>query len=141
MDNDLVDFALRIPPRYKLRDLTRAPHIDEDEPTRRIRYLSEPNSDGKLVLRQAVARLIPDEITARAKQGFSAPDASWFRGESVMYVNHLLNSPKALINNFLNPEYVKRVLREHTGGEINHRLLIWSLLSFEWWLRVFEPTG
>jgi asparagine synthase (glutamine-hydrolysing) len=29
------------------------------------------------------------------------------------------------------------MLDEHTSGRVNHRLLIWSLLSFEWWCRCF----
>ena len=94
MDNDLVDFALRIPPSYKLRDLMKAPVIDEDEPAKRRRYAAGPNSDGKIVLRQAVARLIPDEIVTRPKQGFSAPDASWFRGEKRPVCHHPLRQPK-----------------------------------------------
>src|SRR6185503_14198953 len=54
LDNDLVDFSLRIPPRYKLRNLRQAPTIDEDEPSKRIRYQASPHHDGKLVLRQAM---------------------------------------------------------------------------------------
>ena len=29
------------------------------------------------------------------------------------------------------------MLNEHIEGRVNHRLLIWSLLSFEWWNRLF----
>lgn len=141
LDNDLVDLALRIPPHYKLKNLTKAPVVDEDEPSKRIRYQASPHHDGKLVLRQAMARLIPQDITMRAKQGFSAPDASWFRGESIRYINKLLRNPKAKIYDFITREYVTRTLDEHTSGHVNHRLLIWSLLSFEWWLRIFDPVA
>ena len=141
LDNDLVDFALRIPAQYKLKNLTKAPIVDEDEPSKRIRYQASPHHDGKLVLREAMARLIPQHITTRAKQGFSAPDASWFRGESIQYINELLHDPKARIYDFISREYVNKTLDEHTGGHVNHRLLIWSLLSFEWWLRIFDPVA
>jgi asparagine synthase (glutamine-hydrolysing) len=141
LDNDLVDFALRIPPQYKLRNLTSAPTVDEDEPSKRIKYEASPHHDGKLVLRDAMARLIPSDITKRAKQGFSAPDASWFRGESIQYINELLRDPKAMINEFVNRDYIATTLDEHTDGRVNHRLLIWSLLSFEWWLRIFDPVA
>ncbi|MFC1935437.1 asparagine synthase (glutamine-hydrolyzing) [Chloroflexota bacterium] len=137
LDNDLVDFAMRIPPRYKLRDLTRAPYVDEDEPGKRLTYQSQPTSDGKVVLRKAMSRLIPPEVTDRAKQGFSAPDASWFRGESIDYINNLLRNPQARIYEYIQQPYVEQVLEQHTSGKVNNRLLIWSLLSFEWWLRVF----
>jgi asparagine synthase (glutamine-hydrolysing) len=35
------------------------------------------------------------------------------------------------------------MLDEHTAGKINHRLLIWSLLSFEEWCKQFlaNPKG
>lgn len=141
LDNDLVDFALRIPPRYKLRNLTSAPAIDEDEPGKRIKYEASPYPDGKLILREAMTRLIPADITTRAKQGFSAPDASWFRGESIRYINELLRDPKARIFDLINRDYVVKTLDEHTAGHVNHRLLIWSLLSFEWWLRIFKPVA
>jgi asparagine synthase (glutamine-hydrolysing) len=121
--------------------LTHAPFVDEDEPSKRIKYQAQPHSDGKLVLRQAMTRLIPTDITKRAKQGFSAPDASWFRGESIQYVNNFLCDRKAWLREFINPDYVTKIVEEHTTGHVNHRLLIWSLLSFEWWLRIFKPTA
>jgi asparagine synthase (glutamine-hydrolysing) len=115
--------------------------VDEDEPGKLIKYQAHPNHDGKMVLRQAMARLISSDITSRAKQGFSAPDASWFRGESIEYINGLLRDPKAAIHGFIHRDYIARILDEHTNGLINHRLLIWSLLSFEWWLRIFKPVA
>lgn len=136
LDNDLVDFALRLPVQYKVRNLVPALWVDEDEPGKRLR-VEQQIDDGKAILRQAMARLIPPEITEQMKQGFSAPDASWFRGESIDYLNRLLRNPKAMIYEFLRPEYVSEVLDEHCSGRANRRLMIWSLLSFEWWCRRF----
>jgi asparagine synthase (glutamine-hydrolysing) len=136
LDNDLVDFALSLPPSLKLRDLDpMAARADEDDV---LRYKVRPTSDGKLILRTAMAKAVPATVTGRRKQGFSAPDASWFRGESIDYINRLLRSPDARIHEYLEPAYVNRSLDEHSSGLINHRLLIWSLLSFEWWLRKFQ---
>ncbi len=137
LDNDLVDFALSLPPNLKLRDLEHASaRVDEDDVTR---YEVRSTSEGKLILRSAMARAVPAQVTGRRKQGFSAPDASWFRGESIDYINRLLGNGDARIYDFLQPEYVQEKLREHSAGKVNHRLLIWSLLSFEWWLRTFRP--
>ena len=86
-----------------------------------------------------MTRFMPPEITARNKQGFSAPDASWFRGESIEYINRLLTNPKARLYDFVNPAYVKDVLGEHCSGRSNRRLLIWSFLSLEWWLANYFP--
>lgn len=136
MDNDLVDFALKIPVAFKLSNLDQIVTIDEDEPGKSQKYY-QTTRDGKKVLRQAMRELIPREILEREKQGFSAPDASWFRGESIEYVKQLLLDPKARIYDYLNPDYVQKRLEEHISGKFNHRLFIWSLLSFEWWLREF----
>src|SRR3990170_8191477 len=84
-----------------------------------------------------MARIIPPEVTSRTKQGFSAPDASWFRGESIDYINRILRGRDARIYEFLSRDYVGTMLDEHTRGQVNHRLLIWSLLSLEWWVRTF----
>ena len=82
-------------------------------------------------------RYVPPEITNQVKQGFSAPDASWFKGESIAYIRNLLLNKKAKIFNYLQYNYVKKIIEEHSSGKVNHRLLIWSFLSFEWWLRKF----
>jgi asparagine synthase (glutamine-hydrolysing) len=136
LDDDLVDFSVRIPARYLLRDLHHVVGVDENVPGK-YRVAELRTNDGKAVLRQAMSRLIPPEITERTKQGFSAPDATWFRGESIDYINRLLRDPKARIYEFLRPRYVADVLDEHCSGKVNRRLLIWSLLSFEWWCRKF----
>ena len=137
LDNDLVDFALRVPARYKLRNLSAIDRaVDEDDVGKRRRYEAQ-SGDGKMILRRAMQRHMPAEIASGVKQGFSAPDASWFRGESIDYINQLLRSPRARIYEYLNLPYVFGKLDEHTGGHKNNRLFIWSLLSFEWWLREY----
>ena len=136
LDNDLVDFACRLAPHYKLADLTRAERVDEND----LMSKQQPGvrlGTGKRVLRDAMEKVIPTRVTNRAKQGFSAPDASWFRGESIDYVNDLLRNPRASIYDYLGQDYVTKKLDEHTSGQHNHRLFIWSLLSFEWWMRKF----
>ena len=137
LDNDLVDFACRLPASYKLSDLARAVAIVDEDDVRKYESATIRTGAGKTVLRKAMQRLIPGEVTGRVKQGFSAPDASWFRGESIDYVNSLLRDPRARIYEYLQMAYVTRRLDEHTAGRSNHRLFIWSLVSFEWWLRKF----
>ena len=136
LDEDLVAYALALSPRSKLTDLEHAPRVDENVAGKRLLFERE-SAEGKAVLRAAMAPLLPEAVTARKKIGFSAPDASWFRGESVDYVNTLLHDKRARIYEFIQPRYVANVLDEHTSGRVNHRLLIWSLLSFEWWCRCF----
>jgi asparagine synthase (glutamine-hydrolysing) len=133
LDNDLVDFALRVPVALKVDPESLIAEVDEDDVLKsRMRTVS-----GKRVLREAMSRTVPTQVTERVKQGFSAPDASWFRGESIDYVNSLLRNRRSPVYQFLDPDFVNERLDEHTSGHVNHRLFIWSLLSFEWWLRNF----
>jgi asparagine synthase (glutamine-hydrolysing) len=78
-----------------------------------------------------MTRYIPGQITERAKQGFSAPDASWFKGESIDYVNRRLLNGKAQIYDYLDREAVVGLVSDHLEGRENRRLLIWSLLNLE----------
>lgn len=136
LDNDLVDFAQKIPVRHKLANLEQMKKIDEND-FRDKRKVYAEFSDGKNVLRQAMMDFIPEKIINRPKQGFSAPDESWYRGENAQYVRELLQSHKTVSSNFIQPEYMTKIINEHMTGNINHRLLIWSFLNFEWWCRKF----
>jgi asparagine synthase (glutamine-hydrolysing) len=80
---------------------------------------------------------MPESILNRKKQGFSAPDESWYRGENADYVKELLLGKKNISSEFINPDYVKKIVNEHINEHINHRLLIWSFMNFEWWCRIF----
>ena len=137
LDNDLVDFAMRVPPRLKLGNLAEVVRIDENEPGgKRERYFNRTR-DGKLVLRRSMARHLPPEIANREKQGFSAPDASWFKGESIDYVRRRLYQGPARIYEFLDAKEVRALVDDHLEGRANRRLLIWSLLSLETWCELF----
>ena len=136
LDNDLVDFAMRVPVRLKLRDLAEVARINENEPGKAQKYYMRTR-DGKLVLRRAMSRIIPSDVTDAVKQGFSAPDASWFRGESIDYVRRILFDPRARLYDYMDREAVHGLIDEHLSGQQNRRLFVWSLLNFEWWLRKY----
>ena len=138
LDNAIVDFAMRLPVRSKLRDLDAVVRLDENSAGQKSdMQLQQRTNDGKMVLRRMLGNLLPAQYVDGAKQGFSAPDASWFRGESIDYVQRLILSPDARIYEFLRPDTVHELVHQHLRGETNRRLLIWSLLSFEWWCRSF----
>jgi asparagine synthase (glutamine-hydrolysing) len=56
LDHDVVEFAMRLPPRYKLRD-----------------------GVGKYLLKKAAEPYLDPDIIHRKKQGFGAPMEEWFR--------------------------------------------------------------
>jgi asparagine synthase (glutamine-hydrolysing) len=92
-----------------------------------------------MILRSALNKFVPESYTTGIKQGFSAPDASWFKGESIDYIKSLLLDKKARIYEFMQYNMVSNLMEEHFSGNTNRRLLIWSLLCFEWWNRIFNP--
>jgi len=122
LDNALADLALSIPWDLKVA-----------------------GEEGKRVLRQAMHGLLPEGILHKRKQGFSPPDESWYRGQTMRYLQQILLDPKALERGYFQPAAIRRAIDEHVSGRANHRLLLWSLLCFEWWNRIFldgwRPEG
>jgi len=131
MDNDLVDFAMQCPVNLKINNLDNVIIINENESgDKQSKYFRKTN-DGKQILRQMMARYIPDTITDAAKQGFSSPDASWFRGESIDFVRNNLFDENARIYDFMDQDVLKELIEQHLNGKVNRRLLIWSLINVE----------
>ncbi len=136
LDNDLVNFAQKIPIKHKLGNLEKMKRIDENE-FRDKRTLYTEFDDGKNVLRRAMEDILPEKIVNRKKQGFSAPDESWYRGENAAYMKKLLLNKKTISSEFINQQFISEMITEHIDKKINHRLLLWSLMNFEWWCRIF----
>lgn len=113
LDNDLVELAARIPAQFKLRP-----------------------DQSKIVLKQAMRGLLPEETLHRRKQGFTPPDQTWYK-ESMQYIRDLILSPQAIDRGYFQPSYIQKILDDHLNDKRNHRFLIWSLMSFEWWNRLF----
>ncbi|MDP2385507.1 MAG: asparagine synthase (glutamine-hydrolyzing) [Bacteroidota bacterium] len=135
LDNELVNFAQKIPVKHKLGNLHNMKKMDENISSRRTKY--QEFDDGKNVLRKAMMDFIPESIINRKKQGFSAPDESWYRGENADYVKKLLLDKKTVSSEFINQDYMKKIVNEHINDRVNHRLLIWSFMNFEMWCRLF----
>ena len=135
LDNELVNFAQKIPVKHKLGNLQNMKKIDENISSKKNKY--QEFNDGKNVLRKAMMDFIPESIVNRKKQGFSAPDESWYRGENADYIKELLLNKKTVSSEFINPKYVEKIINEHMNDRVNHRLLIWSFMNFEWWCRLF----
>lgn len=138
LDNDLVDFAMKLPTRFKLGNLENVVRLNENTPGVKTAQYFQKTNDGKLLLRKMMGEFLPRDIIDREKQGFSAPDASWFKGESIDYVRQRLLTPRARIYNFLDQKVVGDLLNDHLSGQQNRRLLIWSLLNLE---ETFERYG
>ena len=116
LDNDLVDFAMRVPVNMKLGNLQEVVRLNENETGNKTQKYFEQTRDGKLLLREAMRRHVTDDVSERVKQGFSAPDASWFKGESIDYVRRKLSTPKAKIYEYLDFQATRLLIDEHLSG-------------------------
>jgi asparagine synthase (glutamine-hydrolysing) len=135
LDNNLVDFAQKIPVKHKLGNLEMMKQVNENDFAKKSRYLQF--DDGKNVLRKSMEGILPETIVNRKKQGFSAPDESWYRGENAAYVKDLLLGKDIACHEFIQSKFIKKIIHEHCEQRINHRLLLWSLMNFEWWCKLF----
>lgn len=131
MDNDLVDFAMQCPVNLKLNNLADVVRLNENEPGNKSGRYFQKTNDGKQILRDVMSRYIPQEITKADKQGFSSPDASWFKGESIEFVKRKLLTGAPRIYEYLDADSVHSLVHQHLNGQENRRLLIWSLLNVE----------
>ena len=137
MDNDLVDFAMQCPVELKLNNLGEVIRLNENEVGRKANQYFQKTNDGKQILRDMMSRYIPTDIIEAKKQGFSSPDASWFKGESIEFVCSKLLDEKAPIFDYLHVGETKSLVNEHLTGQQNRRLLIWSLISVNEFLDAF----
>ena len=112
LDNQLVDFAQKIPVKYKLGNLNEVVKMDENEISKIIK-----SNDGKMILRKVMGNYIPDDIAKAKKQGFSAPDKSWFKGESIDFVKTKLLNEKANIYKYFEKQITHELINEHLNGK------------------------
>ena len=130
LDNDLVDFAMQLPVDLKVN--LSGQHlgtINENDLREKVQTRNQPSTSGKRLLRQSMAEVLPNSFANSPKQGFSSPDASWFRGESLLFVKKILGVKNAPIYDYLSYPVIQGLLEQHMSGTRNRRLLIWSLLN------------
>ena len=116
LDYRVVEFAAKIPAELKIR-----------------------NRDKKHLLKKSVKDLLPDAVLRRTKMGFSAPERDWFRGELREVTESLLTAKDSATGTFFSPEYVRRKIAQHR--HMDNSYLLWSLLGFEVWHRIFFHEG
>ena len=138
LDNDLVDFALKCPVKLKLNNLTELINVNENDPGGKKNKYFKKSNDGKQILRNVMKNYVPESVTTGEKQGFSSPDSSWFKGESIDFVKNRLTNKNSRIYEYMEYNAVKNLLSDHLNGRNNRRLLIWSLLNFDEFLNKYQ---
>ena len=87
----------------------------------------------KVLLRKAVAPLVPGRIVRGKKRGFSIPAAAWLRGELEPFARETLSAETVRRQGFFDPAAVGRVLDRHVRGEEDLSRQLWGLLAFTLW--------
>jgi len=113
LDHKLVEFTAKMPVNMKLR-----------------------GKETKFLLREAMKRILPDEILARSKMGFPVPVGNWFRREFRHIVDEYVLSERSLKRGIFNTDFVREIVNRHNAGE-NHDERLWFLVNFEIWQRQF----
>lgn len=137
LDNKIVDFALSLPIRFKISDKNSIVKLDENLLNKKYSYISSGNLS-KILLRNLLKINSIEDVSKRNKQGFTAPDEIWYRNQSLPFIkNTLINDNDAPIFNFFDRKTINKIVHEHIDNKKNNRLLIWSFLVFNSWIKQF----
>ena len=117
---------------------TRAPMLDQYL----VEYVSSlparlrvGNGVLKSLLKQVAASIVPAEVLARRKTGFSMPINKWLRGELRTYAYDVLTSASARQRGIFRPQFVEELLKAQAYA--NHGEAIWALLCLELWFQIY----
>ena len=117
LDNAVIDFALALPPEFKIRDGRR-----------------------KHVLKEVAAQILPREWLDRPKQGFAVPLGVWFRGRLHELFADTLLSQSSLERGYFQAPFIRRMLQEHLSARRDHTLRLWQLVVFERWHQLYVDS-
>ena len=112
LDTALTEFAGSLPDSLKLRGLTT-----------------------KVVLREAVRRIVPASILDRRKMGFGVPLGRWFRSRWRPLIEDELASPRSPLFAHLARDPVLRLVREHMEETRDHGQKLFGLVTLSLWLK------
>ena len=114
LDDELLALTARIPPRLKLRGVTR-----------------------KYVLKRSFESVLPRDVVWRRKAGFGAPIRAWLVGDLRGMVHDLLSPAAVRSRGLFEPAEVAHLVRANETGQEDNALRVWALLTLELWYRRF----
>ena len=145
-DNDLVDFALTVPPgflfeRYlpKAALVTYYPRLAQIPVAGTGRPLTSCLRDVTVQFKSLVSWHLRKSglgwLAPRERRPYKDYD-KWFRTLLRPWVEGILLQPRTLDRGYFRPEYVRQIAAEHMAGT-NHAVRIGALLTVELWHRQF----
>ena len=100
-------------------------------------HLKRHGREGKLILKEAVKSLLPEEIIHKKKTGFGVPVGQWFRGELNDLLRGMLLDRTAARRGLFEPAFIAKMIEDHTLGRRDWTHRLWALLFLEMWFREF----
>ncbi|HJZ84323.1 MAG TPA: asparagine synthase C-terminal domain-containing protein, partial [Polyangia bacterium] len=96
---------------------------------------------GKLLLKHALAGILPAHTLARKKQGFAMPIGRWLKGELRPWLEDQLSEARLRDGGLLEPTFVRRLVDQHLRGQADHRKPLWTLLAFQQWWSAWRASA
>ncbi|MEW2219682.1 asparagine synthase (glutamine-hydrolyzing) [Streptomyces sp. NPDC006990] len=90
---------------------------------------------GKAVLKEAAASILPEEIVHRPKGLFSAPLRAWMSRDLAPLVREVLHDGVLVESGFLRRDALERLVAEDAAGQRDHAKHLWHVLTLEYWYR------
>lgn len=90
---------------------------------------------GKAVLKEAAASVLPREIVYRPKGLFSAPLRAWMSRDLAPLVREVVHDGVLVENGFLRREALQRLVAEDAAGRRDYSKHLWHVLTLEYWYR------
>ncbi len=93
--------------------------------------------DLKYLFRRALSNLVPEDIFTRPKGGLVLPLDDWLRNGLRNLAEDMLSKNQVQKRGYFNPDYVYKLLSEHISGTMDHAYMLWVLMMFELWHRIY----
>jgi asparagine synthase (glutamine-hydrolysing) len=104
---------------------------------RKIRRLTS-----KWIVKKAAERWLSKEIIYRKKFGFDVPLGQWLKNEKGLGRHlELLRDERFRNRGYFDHKSVGLIIDEHLRGDADHSEILWGLLGFEIWCRLFLDGG
>jgi asparagine synthase (glutamine-hydrolysing) len=96
---------------------------------------------GKRLLREAMRPRLPPEHFRAPKRGFVGPTAAWLRHELRGVLDDELSEARMKRLGFFDVSTVVRLRREHNERRHNREAILWGLLCFSTWHRIYVESS
>jgi len=95
----------------------------------------------KRLLKRALRGRLPDEHLRAPKRGFVGPTAEWLRHELRDVIEDELAPERLRRLGYFEPAVVRGLLDDHFARRHNREGILWALLCFSVWHRVYLESG